>query len=111
MYAWQARTSHVARRVGSISGTAGRLRFAFAAKVMAAKVMGAAPHLVKSAPDAEATAAELAARERADSAMHALLAEVGSYSFTLRITHIMLSQAVKSQLVVYIMHDRIAHAN
>lgn len=83
MYAWQARTSHVARRIGSRSGTAGRLRFVFAAKVMASRV---ALHLVKSAPDAEATAAELAARERADSAMHTLLAEVGSYSFTLRVS-------------------------
>lgn len=50
-----------------------RLRIVLATKGLKATASDA----VKSAPNVEATTAELAARRRADSAMHALLAEVG----------------------------------
>lgn len=68
MHAWQAR---LARRIGSRGRIVQRLRIA-----CATNTLKAAANQLKSAPVVEATTAELAARQRADSAMLALLAEV-----------------------------------
>ena len=62
----------MARSIGSRGGRALRLRIMHAANTLKA----AASDVVNSAADVEATAAELAAKQRADSAMHALLVEV-----------------------------------
>lgn len=74
-HAWQVCATYIYQREGCRSRTARRLGAVHAAKLKNLATI-AASEPVEIAPDVEATAAELAAKKRADSVMDALLAEV-----------------------------------